>query len=595
MDDEAERVACACCDFLARYGGIGEFLPNDFFTTEHWQTRLSASARASLLATPLDELVARVVAPEGASAGAPAAAGHDERSHAGPHSEVLDDPFEMIRASHRCRLRPSLALSVEEWRSQRGLAPAPERAERAAEQHERHLSLLSAKKAHEVRRLACLVDALAELAPRGGREGVHVVDVGAGKGYLGSYLSLAAGMRVTSVDGRDANVCGAARRHALVARALGRAPQHGGARHDVRLAWLDRSSAELAAGRGTAREGDGDTTEAAPARAAADRRRAAAAPAEAPAAAETGAIILTGLHACGDLTPTLLHSFVCSPRAHALAVVGCCLQLMGETGGFPLSAHVADYLRSRGLTGPRLLSRRLRLLAAKAPAREAGRGGAPVAGAHAAGQASGRGGARARTGPAIDHDGTPAAAAAAAAAPAADGGRAALSGDERALWRPLLSLVLWERFGVREAAEEDGVAAGRADADAHAQAGGSGAQQRQAAVRVGKLARKCASFSEFARRAVEKLGVGDPAAAGTDDELSALAALGMQRAAELHRLEALRLACAPVIEALVALDRLLFLRESAGCTGAWLVRAFDEAVSPRALALVAIRHVECPP
>ena len=34
--------------------------------------------------------------------------------------------------------------------------------------------------------------------------------------------------------------------------------------------------------------------------------------------------VLTGLHACGDLTPTMLRVFVACPQAAALAAVGCC-------------------------------------------------------------------------------------------------------------------------------------------------------------------------------------------------------------------------------------------------------------------------------
>ena len=50
------------------------------------------------------------------------------------------------------------------------------------------------------------------------------------------------------------------------------------------------------------------------------------------AVAKTPSFLLTGLHACGDLTPTMLRVFVKCPQARALASVGCCYMKMTRTG-----------------------------------------------------------------------------------------------------------------------------------------------------------------------------------------------------------------------------------------------------------------------
>ena len=50
--------------------------------------------------------------------------------------------------------------------------------------------------------------------------------------------------------------------------------------------------------------------------------------------------ILVGLHACGDLTPTLLKMCVENPGVKACVVAGCCYNLMGH--GFPMSQYYAD-------------------------------------------------------------------------------------------------------------------------------------------------------------------------------------------------------------------------------------------------------------
>ncbi|XP_074650744.1 methyltransferase-like protein 25B [Tubulanus polymorphus] len=57
----------------------------------------------------------------------------------------------------------------------------------------------------------------------------------------------------------------------------------------------------------------------------------------------SGDFILTGLHACGDLTPTIIRVFTQSPQMSALVSVGCCYMKMtcGEDlNGFPMSDFV---------------------------------------------------------------------------------------------------------------------------------------------------------------------------------------------------------------------------------------------------------------
>ncbi|KAM4805739.1 methyltransferase-like protein 25B isoform X2 [Urocitellus parryii] len=56
-------------------------------------------------------------------------------------------------------------------------------------------------------------------------------------------------------------------------------------------------------------------------------------------------LLLTGLHACGDLSVALLRHFCCCPEVVALASVGCCYMKLSDPGGYPLSQWVA------GLTG----------------------------------------------------------------------------------------------------------------------------------------------------------------------------------------------------------------------------------------------------
>lgn len=74
----------------------------------------------------------------------------------------------------------------------------------------------------------------------------------------------------------------------------------------------------------------------------------------------------------------------------------------------------------------------------------------------------------------------------------------------------------------------------------------------------------------------------------SDDELLALA-----KSLDRHRLEMnvfylLRMTFAPVIETLILLDRLLYLREM-DIPNSFLVKLFDPVVSPRCFAIVALK------
>ncbi|XP_065757888.1 methyltransferase-like protein 25B isoform X2 [Muntiacus reevesi] len=52
-------------------------------------------------------------------------------------------------------------------------------------------------------------------------------------------------------------------------------------------------------------------------------------------------LLLTGLHACGDLSVALLRHFSRCPEVVALASVGCCYMKLSDPGGYPLSQWVA--------------------------------------------------------------------------------------------------------------------------------------------------------------------------------------------------------------------------------------------------------------
>ena len=133
-----------------------------------------------------------------------------------------------------------------------------------------------------------------------------VVDMGAGQGYLDSLL-VRSGLNVVSIDDDDIQTCGAKRR-------------------------ADRTSATTGIGKWTIINR----------RVALDESLDGIVEGEA-----LGGWMLCGLHACGDLTVSVIKQFLLSD-AKALCVVGCCYNAITEKTsssgayGFPLSTYLQD-------------------------------------------------------------------------------------------------------------------------------------------------------------------------------------------------------------------------------------------------------------
>ncbi|CAN8206776.1 unnamed protein product [Coccothraustes coccothraustes] len=192
------------------------------------------------------------------------------------------------------------------------------------------------KKQHEIQRLGKL---LRRLSRATGCE--RVVDVGAGQGHLSRLLAFGLGLRVTAVES-DARLVGLAERFDQellreLAKSRGlahrrplpcpltpRAPRHVAGRLDPAAPWGEFLLPPDPPGAGPAARN----------------------PLGGPGGSEDGGrVLVTGLHACGDLGPALLCHFARSPAVAAVALVGCCYMKLSsapqQPPGYPLSASVA--------------------------------------------------------------------------------------------------------------------------------------------------------------------------------------------------------------------------------------------------------------
>ncbi|NWR63677.1 RRNAD protein, partial [Bucorvus abyssinicus] len=336
----------------------------------------------------------------------------------------------------------------------------------------------------------------------------RVVDIGAGQGHLSRFLAFGLGLSVTAVEGDGRLVAAAERFDQELLRELGklggegrpqrrrqnrhchtppppltpRPPRHLAGRLDPAAPWGDFLLPPDPPGPGPSTPNPlGGTPGGSP-------------------------VLVTGLHACGDLSAALLRHFARSPSVAALASVPCCYMKLSTpweaatcAPGYPLSASVAS------LAGHELSYR----------AREGA--------CHALEGYTGR--------------------------------LATDSGGLRAhCYRAALETL------IRAAAPG----------------------QKRPGVQLGRKAHAL-PFPQYARLGLPRVGL-DPAAVALDS--GAVGAMLEQQ----HKVVAffsLMLLLAPLVETLILLDRLLYLREQGfQCT---LVPLFDPQFSPRNLVLVAAR------
>lgn len=101
---------------------------------------------------------------------------------------------------------------------------------------------------------------------------------------------------------------------------------------------------------------------------------------------------------------------------------------------------------------------------------------------------------------------------------------------------------------------------------------------------VGKL--KCSGFVDYVRKALRRLNVDD---LGISEEF--LKDLENKFQVELEQLKVFylyRMTFAPVLEGVILLDRLLFLKEC-GYDNSFMVKLFDPVVSPRCYSILAFK------
>lgn len=198
------------------------------------------------------------------------------------------------------------------------------------------MALMTQKKKHEVRALGEFVSRVSEQASCDA-----ILDVGAGKGYLTQYLSIhSPSARVVAVEGSESNAESFKRRADVLRSMVSKAEttrkkkKTGGEREGK-----EKGEDGYCPGDEDDEEGQGQAAGTAPG------PNASVIAARVPLGVDAESfirslnlvgkrVLLTGLHTCGDLAPTILKLFLRSPESRALVLVGCCYHMMTERTPF---------------------------------------------------------------------------------------------------------------------------------------------------------------------------------------------------------------------------------------------------------------------
>ncbi|XP_032445094.1 putative methyltransferase-like protein 25 isoform X1 [Xiphophorus hellerii] len=105
--------------------------------------------------------------------------------------------------------------------------------------------------------------------------------------------------------------------------------------------------------------------------------------------------------------------------------------------------------------------------------------------------------------------------------------------------------------------------------------------------RVGNVYSKAKSFVDYVRRALHRLELDDSKLC--DSDIQSYHDTYKARMDEMHAFNMLKVALAPCIEGLILLDRLCYLKEQEGVSFSALVQLFDPLLSPRCYAVVGLK------
>jgi len=288
--------------FIKKYEQIGDSHMVDYFTKDHWNKLLSYSTRKQLKSIGVSGLFEY-----------PSYVGDDSLLRLSPCLNagefVIEDLNEFAKTASNCHLSVlNVLTSVEQIVA--NLQKDVNKSYNEGIPEITSKEYMCAKKSHEVEVMSPVVNGLCLYANT-----TNVLDVGSGKGYLSTHLSLRYNLHVTAVDCDEKNTLGA---HARASNCL--------------KYWRKHLSGKISTVSAEKLMNENDLGFS-PVTAFVDCRTDLMDIGSEANNSNSGPsqYVVTGLHTCGNLGSDLLNLFANNTNVIATCVVGCCYHHMTES------------------------------------------------------------------------------------------------------------------------------------------------------------------------------------------------------------------------------------------------------------------------
>ena len=272
--------------FLDKCSDVGNAHMVDYFVHDHWNTIVEKDLRTNLLSLSISELrllVLHVFSRENFNT--------DECFFLSyPHR--LQGLCAYLEEVRRCRqIFSSVLTKISDVFSALEVSPFPARSSSMKIESKEYMCT---KKSHEVAKMSPVVNHICRHC-----ETDSVLDVGSGKGYLSAFLTLQYDLSVTGVEANESNSCGA----------------------NIRAKkyfsyWLKHSNnAELKKSHDFVKEKESKFNSIA---------TFLSRHSDLTATTSSDRMVVTGLHACGDLSSNIISLFCSDSALVGMCLVGCC-------------------------------------------------------------------------------------------------------------------------------------------------------------------------------------------------------------------------------------------------------------------------------
>ena len=291
-----QTALCGISKFIEKYSALGDAHMVDYFVHDHWNNILSHELREHLFSLSIEELhslprlldvsntemeqVLRSLLSATSSfpLGLPLFL-REIKDCLKPFSNFLtniSEVREIVKVNTENTMSTHTNLSVESK------------------------EYMCAEKSHDVSKMSPLVHLLCQHCLTD-----SVVDVGSGKGYLSTFLTLRYNLTVTGIEANESNSIGADVRAQKYLKYWLKHSINRSFKQDKHMVQEKESKFNSVV---THLNHDSDLNK----------------------LTNTKKFVMTGLHACGDLCPSIIASFLANPNSSAMCVVGCCYHLCTE-------------------------------------------------------------------------------------------------------------------------------------------------------------------------------------------------------------------------------------------------------------------------